>query len=144
MKKINTLSLAFILLTIMIMAACSATENQAELPGSTWRLISYGPLHNQTAAVPDIETSLRFDKDGKMGGNLGCNSFSGDFKVNADQIIIGQVAATMMYCQEPVMQQENATLQAISSTNSFQLNADRLIFTSANGETAIIFERVGN
>ena len=121
------------LLLMLMLTACGG-GNSATIEGE-WELVSY----NQTAAVPDVETSIEF-KDGQMSGNVGCNGFGGEYTVNGDQIEFGPVMSTMMFC-EAVADQESSTLAAMQNDATFILNGDRLTITSTDTSNFIMLKR---
>ena len=121
------------LLLMLMLTACGG-GNSATIEGG-WELVSY----NQTAAVPDVETSIEF-KDGQMSGNVGCNGFGGEYTVNGDQIEFGPVMSTKMFC-EAVADQESSTLAAMQNDATFILNGDRLTITSTDTSNFIMLKR---
>ena len=70
----------------MILSACGCSGTTASLKGTSWTLISYGSTGNQTPVAPGIGTSLIFGTDGQVNGNLGCNSFGGNYEVKNGSI----------------------------------------------------------
>jgi heat shock protein HslJ len=125
------------LLTVIILAACTGGSS-ASIEGQ-WKLVSYGSTSDQIPAVPDVETSIEF-KDGQMSGNVGCNSFSGEYTVDGDTITFGPVMSTMMYC-EAVADQESGTLAVLQEKTTFVLDGDTLTITSTDGTSSIVLKR---
>lgn len=121
------------LFLMLMMTACSG-GNSATVEGE-WELVSY----NQTAPVPDVETSIEF-KDGQMSGNVGCNGFGGEYTVKGDKIEFGSIMSTMMFC-EALADQESSTLAAMQNEATFILNEDRLAITSSDGNNFIMLKR---
>jgi heat shock protein HslJ len=125
------------LLTVFILAACTGGSS-ASIEGQ-WKLVSYGSTSDQIPAVPDVETSIEF-KDGQMSGNVGCNSFSGEYTVDGDTITFGPVMSTMMYC-EAVADQESGTLAVMQGSAPFVLDGNTLTITSEDGASSIVLEK---
>ena len=119
------------LLGLLILAACSGGSS-ASVEG-TWKLDSY----NQTPAAAGIDTTIEF-KDGQMSGNVGCNGFGGDYKVGGDTITFGPVMSTMMFCQGPQMDQEQAVLAVFQNSAMFTMNGNQLTITSEDGKSEIV------
>jgi heat shock protein HslJ len=134
MKKIY-----WIMLAMFIVAACGST-NSASITGN-WELLSYGSPSSQTTAVPDVATSIEFSSDGKLTGNVGCNGFGGDYKMDGDTITFGPIVSTMMACENPIAEQEFAVLKTFTETASYTLNADTLTVTSADGTSSVVLVR---
>ncbi|NJC96896.1 MAG: hypothetical protein C3F07_09695 [Anaerolineales bacterium] len=127
------------LLILLALAACAGGPS-ASIQGG-WRLVSYGPPSNQTPVVPDVDTSIEFDSEGRMSGNVGCNGFGGEYKVDGDTITFDQVVSTMMFCEGPVGEQELGTLAVLQKSAAFMLEGDTLKITSADGNSVIVLER---
>ena len=124
----------FVLLAVFVLSAC-AGGNSASVAG-TWKLVYY----NQTPAAPDVNTSIEL-KDGRVNGNVGCNGFGGEYKVDGDSITFDKMISTMMACADPIGMQESTTLAATSQTATFVLNGNTLTITSADGASVIVLEK---
>jgi heat shock protein HslJ len=128
----------FVLLALLILSACSS-GNSASVTG-TWKLVSYGPASSQTPAAADVDTSIEF-KDGQVNGNVGCNGFGGDYRVDGDKLTFGSIVSTMMFCEGPVGDQESGTLAVLKDTTKFTLDGDTLTIISADGSSTIVLAR---
>jgi len=138
MKKI-TLIVTLIAIATFILTACASSSS---LYGTTWKLVSYGPAANPLNATSGDETALTFGNDGKLSGNIGCNSLFGNFKVSGNSITFGPIASTLMACDDALMQQEIAVTQVLAEKAIFSLENSRLTVTSQNGETLVTFEQI--
>jgi len=127
------------LLVLFVLAACAGGAS-ASINGQ-WKLVSYGSAASQTPAAPDVDTSIEFGSDGQMKGNVGCNGFGGDFKVDGDTITFGSVMSTMMFCEGPVGDQEMGTIAVLQASAKFVLDGDTLTITSADGNSVIVLAR---
>ena len=120
-------------LTWWTLSAC-AGGSSAVIEGE-WKLVSY----NQISAQPNVETTIEF-ADGQLSGNVGCNHFSGEYKVKGDVIEFGPIMTTEMFC-EAVADQESGTYGVLQGNAGFALNGDILTITSADGGMSITLER---
>jgi heat shock protein HslJ len=127
------------LLVLFVIAAC-ASGSSASVTGN-WKLVSHGSASNQTPAAPNVDTSIEFKSDGPMSGNVGCNSFGGDYKLKGDTITFGPVMSTMMFCEGSVGDQETGTLAVLKDSAKFVLDGDTLTITSADGNSVIVLAR---
>ena len=143
----NKITLAIITLLVasgLILSACTSGGASADLKGTSWTLVSYGPAENQTPAAPGVETSLIFGTDGRVSGNLGCNSFGGNYEVKNGSLVFSQTISTMMACQEPQMTQESTAFQVMTGTVSFKLEGNTLTIYDTSGAIAIMFSSVAS
>jgi heat shock protein HslJ len=125
----------------LILAAC-ATQPGTPVTG-TWNIVSYGLASNPTPALPDLDRSVIFDGDGKISGNVGCNSFSGTYAVDGTKITFQPMVSTMLACTpDLIMKQEQATLRILSGSADFKIEGRYLTITN-NSET-LVMEAGGN
>ena len=127
------------LLVLFVLAACAGGAS-ASISGQ-WKLVSYGPAAGQKPAVADVDTNIEFTSDGKLNGNVGCNGFGGDYKVDGATLTFGPVISTMMFCEGPVGEQEMATIAVFQKSAAFVLDANTLTITSADGNSVIMLAR---
>ncbi len=139
MKKSLMLVLILLIIASSMLAACSGGASSSVV--GDWKLISYGSAGSPTPALPDTETSLAFDADGKVGGTVGCNSFGGDYTIEGETITFSAITSTLMACAEPIMEQESAVLGSLVDTVNFKVSGNTLTITSADGNSALTFER---
>jgi heat shock protein HslJ len=132
--------LLFLLTLTMILSACTS---QADSLTGKWKLASYGPMESMTSAVPDADATLTFAGDGTVSGNSGCNSLGGEYTVEGNQITFSALTTTLMACEEPRMDQENAVTQVLNGTADYEIedqtltinhNGMLLVFTSVPAE----------
>ena len=97
---------------------------------------------NPTLALPDVNTSIRFKLDRTFGGNVGCNSFGGDWKHTIDGgISFSNIVSTEMYCEE-TWEQESAVLGLFSHNTELQiLWEDNDTMTITNGTSTVKLAR---
>lgn len=115
------------------------------LTGTLWQATM---VNNGREAVVGViegtELTATFEEDGTVFGSAGCNNFSGGYMVDGDQISIGPLATTMMFCGEPegVMEQEMAFGAALESAAVFSIQGDQLELRTADGALAVSFVAV--
>lgn len=137
MKRIPLLWIALFVIAGSVLTACSGIA-PASLAG-TWKLVSYGSSTSLTPAAANVETSLTFGSDGKLNGNVGCNSFNGDYKVNGNTIVFGPIASTMMACADPIGRQESAVFSVFTNSASYKVDGNMLTVTSLDGNSIAVF-----
>jgi len=122
-----TTTLAFILALLAVLSSGCKTSPQQVTPdieNREWVLESYGEPSGLSGTLPGTEVTLTFDnsKD-EVRGSAGCNSYFGQYTIDGDELSIGQLAQTEMYCMDPqgVMEQEQEYLSALQTAESFQV-----------------------
>lgn len=110
----------------------------AELVGA-WKLES---LSGEPVAE-DFDTTLEFTEDGRLGGSAGCNNYGGDYRVENGVLTLPiAFAATKKMCPPPMMEQEDAYLQALAGYEHATIAGDTLKVFFADSDEPLVFSRV--
>lgn len=124
--------------TALVLNACaSPAGNTVALPGTKWELVSlngFAPI-----SVSGTSVTLFFVGEDKAGGDAGCNTYNGTYKVNGSSLTFGSMMSTAMACEPPIMDQEQAYLKALGETKSYEGTADNLILKDASGKELAVF-----
>jgi len=128
----------FVLGLLVILALIAYTKRSSLSIQGQWQLVSYGSPSAQTPAVPDVEASIEFNTEGRISGNVGCNSFGGEYTVDGNTITFGSIMSTMMACMGPVEEQESAVLSVLQKSTTFVIDGNTMTVTSANGDASIV------
>jgi heat shock protein HslJ len=99
-------------------------------------------INNGNQAVVSTEAtskaSITFGPDGTVSGNTGCNSFSGSYTIDGSSLEInGDVAATMMACEDASQQVETQFLTALSEVASWERNGQTVTLRDPAGATQL-------
>lgn len=104
------------------------------LAGTSWTFASIGGV----PVASDRPTSLQFDGT-RISGTAGCNRFSGGYAVKDGVLTAGQLAATLMACPGPGMEQERAFFDLMSAPAGIDFPSDgTMVLTGKNGKTAVL------
>jgi heat shock protein HslJ len=68
-----------------------------------------------------------------ISGNAGCNTFTGSYKLDGDQVTIGPLAATRMACDEAIMTQETQLLTALQTPATVEATGGKVTLRDASG-----------
>ena len=127
MKKV----LLILFVAVLAVSACTAEGSSASLIGS-WKLTAYGPADAPTPAVADAEAELTFNEDGTVTGNSGCNGFGGSYTAEGNQVTFSEIVSTLMACEDPRMEQEDAVHKVLTDTATFKIEGNTLTLTNNN------------
>ena len=78
-----------------------------------------------------------FAGHGTVSGSSGCNTYTGSYGIDGDQLLFGPLATTKKACPDPIMAQERAFLAALASTSTYAIEAGRAVLRSADGAIAV-------
>ena len=110
------------------------------LANTNWQLQTLNV--NQVPTAGTVQT-IFFSVASTVTGNGGCNQFNGPYVVGGQSLHIGPLASTTMACDPTVSAQEQAYLQALQATTSFQLTGNQLILRNGSGQEVARFIRTG-
>ncbi|MCB2050752.1 MAG: META domain-containing protein [Novosphingobium sp.] len=102
-----------------LLAGCTVLANpSSELDGSEWRL--------QTLDGDELASSnARFKFTGdQLRASAGCNTMTGNWRVEDSRLLIGPLMQTEMYCAGPTWEQEK-TLGALLASAPVLSNDDK-------------------
>jgi heat shock protein HslJ len=122
-----------------LLAACGEEASADQLTGTKWELEEL----NGRDALDDVLVTMQLDKDDDLHGTAGCNQYIGSWDTGDDnEVTLEPSGMTMMACDQPVMDQEMAFLEALTSVVRFELEDDDLEFYNAEGKEVAEFERI--
>jgi heat shock protein HslJ len=124
---------------LLILAACTSSSQGGvgDLTASSWNL---SQLMDQPL-VPGSNITAQFTSDGKVSGSSGCNRYSGSYKISGNNIVISSpLAATMMACEQALMDQESAYLKALGEVQSFKIVGETLTLSDAKDKSLLVFK----
>ena len=135
--KRTTSKIAVMALAVLIVACGAGPAGGADLQDTRWVLVT---LEGESP-LPDRAPSAEFAED-QVSGSTGCNTYFSTYEVDGDELTIGTVAVTEMWCMEPegVMDQEQAFLAALASVTSYRLAGERLELLDDTGQATLTFE----
>ncbi len=132
--RITGVLLSIIALAALASGAVVSAQAQDDLRGTAWQLVSLGGAD----VMEGTTITLRFDDEGQVSGSAGCNSYGGTYGVAEGELSVGMLFSTLMACMEPgVMEQERAYLAALETAERYELTADQLVITYADGEQLV-------
>jgi putative lipoprotein len=116
---------------VMALAGCS----DASLEDRTWQLVEL------EGSAPISGTTIDMTIDGEVvSGSSGCNQYNGPVTYGGGEMTLGpNFAATMMACEEAIMDQEQAYLSALASVTGYEVSGDELSLTDDSGEVVAVF-----
>ena len=129
----------FVFLTVDTAMAQSKnpTAGAAALDGTYWRAIELAGAR-VPAQDPQREAHLVFQPAGRLSGLDGCNRITGSYKLNADVVTFGQLAATQMACPNTGAT-ERAYREALKSATRLARTGDRLELFDKAGKRVALF-----
>jgi heat shock protein HslJ len=133
----------------LVLAACTSTGSSpapsakaaaSTLPAVTlagsWTLKSY-LADGKMQAVPAGVNATAIFLAGRIAGDGGCNSFTGEYTVDGSKLTIGPLASTMMACEGPGADVETAYFANLGKVASFAGSDTALTLSDASGASLL-------
>jgi heat shock protein HslJ len=138
-KKTIVCSLIFALLIIGLLVACGPSGGSDDFKDANWKLLTIGG----EPAIPGVTVTTLFDGTGGLTGFAGCNDYSGNYGVGANQLQINVIRNTTNVCDADIMAQEEAFLDALRLASSFDSrdNPDLATVMNTGGTALMTMER---
>ncbi len=112
-----------------------ASPMQMTLTDTFWRLTGFRTQAGFIELNPTNDGVIQFATNGTLTGHSGCNGFAGSYEVNGDIIKISPGAMTMRACENPLMVQETAVMEALPNARTFKITGQLLqFFDGSNAE----------
>jgi heat shock protein HslJ len=147
MKRILFYTIAVVMTCGMSSCKCSQknakseTEAADNLTNKRWKLVEIMGRPVTYSADDGREAYIQFKSDGTVSGNLGCNTFTGNYAVpNPLQIGFSNLVNTLKMCLD--MEIENELSQALKTADNYNVNGDQLVLNRARMAPLARFEAV--
>ena len=106
----------------------TASNNQV-LKNTKWELKS---LNKKDIKKVEKVAIINFEKENKVFGKLGCNSFFGKVDIKPNNINISKVGSTMMMCSD--MSVERDYMEVLNTVTTYKIDGNSLIFFDKNNK----------
>ena len=102
--------------TVALLAACQ----QINLPQGHYQQLSVNPEQKP------LHIALQ---EGKLSGFTGCNNAMGNYHIDKGELVVSQLATTMMACEPSAMAREQAFNQFLQSRPKVTIEGNTLILS---------------
>ena len=140
------IAIALVGMSAVALAACGSSEDDVDtaaapegpaLEGTNWVLSESTDLG---VSLDGVTVSARF-QDGTVAGTSGCNSYTGPYEVDGEDLTIGpEIASTQMACEDPQAAVEQAYLAALPEVASFAIADETLTLSNGDGDALLVFD----
>ncbi len=126
--------------SLILLVGCADTiapqSSGGNLTGSVWGLSTL--IDKSLAQGSSI--SIIFTGGGKISGSAGCNRYSGTYTASGTNLkITSPLASTRMACEQTIMDQETAYLNALAEVKSYSISGDQLTLSNAAGQNILAY-----
>tara|TARA_R110000787_G_scaffold15134_6_gene46847 strand:+ start:6781 stop:7209 length:429 start_codon:yes stop_codon:yes gene_type:complete len=132
-----TITLSILLFSLMV-TSCKETKKTIEAPSNE---VYSGKYEIKSLNGNELARTLTFTietSENKISGKTDCNSYFGTYTVsNNNEVKIGPLGATEMYCEEHVMKAERELFKAYNDSKTFSFDGKMLTLFSEGGTLLI-------
>jgi polar amino acid transport system substrate-binding protein len=111
---------------------------QNPLAGTRWQVANFldVELGDVGVVLPGTTLTMAFDRNGRVNGSSGCNTYSASYLVSGSQLTMTLPSGTGMLCSTPagIMEQEAAFLALLPSVGGFSIEGSSLYLKDASGQ----------
>jgi heat shock protein HslJ len=134
-----------LLVTVMtLLAACVPPEGgptERDVAGY-WQLVEGTVDGRELPSVPGYRVTLELGADGTIGGNSGCNAYSGTYDLVGGVFERGaEMAMTAIGCRPELERLEDAYLRALRLVDTAAIEEDGSLHLSGEG-AELVFEQI--
>ena len=134
MKKFIT-----IVVIALLLIACNETKKVVDVAGN----VQLGGGERMSSiskkAVSENAPTLNFiELEKTIRGNTGCNNFFGNYTIDHSTLSFNDIGSTEMACEQPIMDIENAFLQALRNTGTYDIENSVLTLYSKSDRSIIL------
>lgn len=121
--------------------AASLTFSLDSLKGKTWRLIKLKDIKGTLLDIPSTQQLTLTFSQNELSGSGGCNRFQATFILEGNQIAIGNLITTTLYCasDETGANYERDYFTLLPQTSFLLLEGNTLILQNIHHETTLVF-----
>lgn len=136
MRRSPVVWLVGILAVTAVLSACGSSVSAENLTGSEWQLEEL----NGRDVLDDVLVTMMLGEDDELSGTGGCNRFTGIWEVGEGREISLEAGGTsLMACDQAIMDQEAAFLEALALAEAFDTGDDSLRLFNADGREVAEF-----
>jgi heat shock protein HslJ len=117
----------------------TGSAQAASLEGTTW-ILSQQAVDGALAPLPEGVVATLLMQDGAAGGSGGCNSWFGDYALDGDALTFSRIGSTMMFCEGPQSDVEQAYFANLGSVASYSIAGSQLTLLSADSAPLLVLD----
>jgi len=126
---INMKKSLLLLVVAIVFSSCNETKKVADIATDEIPSGRYEMMSVQGAPVYKLEFEIDASEN-KISGKTNCNTYGGNYTITNNEIKIGPLAVTKMYCEENNMEEERRIFEAFENAKTFVYDNNMFILSS--------------
>jgi len=140
---LNKLTVGVALGSTLFFTACTdgdflqTSKPNVSLTNTYWKAMIF---YDRKVPVVTKEAHIKFDKDLRINGMLGCNNFFGSYIEENKNLSFSQIGSTRMMCQN--ITTENTFSKVLQETKTYKIDGETLHFYDKNAKEISRFKAI--
>jgi heat shock protein HslJ len=140
--RVSLVGFAFLLVAC---GSVAGSGGATDLRGRTFLSTAVTENGQPKQLVAGTRILVNFAADGtKIGANAGCNHMGGDARVENGKLIVGELAQTLMGCDQGRNEQDAWVATLLTAKPTIQLSGAELVIKSATAEVRLVDRKVAD
>lgn len=132
-------NIIILLFSSFLFMSCDETKKVIDVAGNVQLSGKYNITEIGGSAISEKAPYISFFAlDKTIRGNTGCNSFFGSYALDLYALSFSDIGSTEMACDQPIMDVENAFLNALNNTGSYEIQNKVLTLYSKSDRTVLL------
>lgn len=128
--------------TLVEVISKTGAATASNLEGVSWSLDSYLSGEGKTECLlPYSEITALFES-GRISGNGGCNSYTGNYVTQGNNITLSGIISTLMFCMDNISNQESVYFLNLENAATYNISGNLLRMMDANGTVILTYSVV--
>jgi heat shock protein HslJ len=119
--------------TLLVVAGCGTATGAAPEVTGEWELVEFSQDGTVVPAPAGGRATLTV-ADGELSGTSFCNSYSGSYRLDGDELAVSGLGGTEMGCAPELMDAEAAYLSALGAVDRAATTDGYLVLSGADAE----------
>jgi heat shock protein HslJ len=118
---------------LLLLGGCAATAGSPPEVSGQWELVEF-TVDGTVRPDPAGARATLTVSDGELGGSSFCNTYSGTYRLDGDELSVSGLGGTEMGCEPEVMEAEAAYLTALGAAERAAVADGYLVLTGPDAE----------
>ncbi len=128
-----------LIIATLVFTGCDETKKVIDAAGNVQLSGAYKISSVNNVAVSEHVPTINFYAlDKTVRGNTGCNNFFGNYVLDLYALSFNDIASTEIACAQPIMDVENAFLNALRNAGSYDIENSVLTLYSKTDRSIIM------
>lgn len=128
-----------LMIAVLVLTSCDETKKVIDVAGNVQLSGAYTISSINSSAISENAPTINFYAlDKTVRGNTGCNNFFGNYVLDLYALSFNDISSTEIACDQPIMDVENAFLDVLRNTGSYDIENSVLTLYSKSDRSILM------